>query len=290
MKNIKKNADFEQNLLSQQAQAFFRVNRTRPKKQLGQHFLINPDILSVIIEAGEITSNDVVIEIGAGLGCLTAALAECAKHVVAIEVDPKLAAELENQFAAKNQVQIVHADILKIGFLSLLPQDSRPKVIANLPYGITSPILWKLLEHSKILDTCVLMMQREVAERIVASPGGKDYGALTIGISYYADTSLIDILTPDNFYPAPKVDSALLKLTMRDEPRVIVDDKDYFFRIVREAFRGRRKMLKNSLRRFASANTLSNVFTELNIAPQRRAETLDITEFAALANLLHLNI
>ena len=290
MKNIRKNVTPEQNLLIQQAQAFFRVNRTRPKKQLGQHFLINPDILPVIIETCEVTSNDVAIEIGAGLGCLTAALAEVTKKVVAIEVDPQLVSELETQFSSDRKVQIVQADILEVDFPSLLPPDSRPKVVANLPYGITSPILWKLLEHTKILDTCVLMMQREVAERIVASPGGKDYGALTIGISYYADTTLIDLLTPDNFYPAPKVDSALLKLTMRDEPRVIVNDEDYFFRVVREAFRGRRKMLKNSLRRFASANMLSNVFEELDIAPQRRAETLDIAEFAALADLLHLNV
>lgn len=290
MKNIKKKTVYEQNILLQQAQAFFRSNQTRPKKQLGQHFLINPDVLSIIIEAGEVKSTDVVIEIGAGLGCLTAALADSAKHVVAVEVDPQLASELKNQFTAEQQIEIVQADILEADLLSLIPQGTRPKVVANLPYGITSPILWKLLENSKILDTCILMMQREVAERIVASPGGKDYGALTIGISYYADTTLIDRLSPDNFFPAPKVDSALLKLTMCDEPKVVVDSEDYFFRIVREAFRGRRKMLKNSLRRFASTDTLSNVFAELNIAPQRRAETLDIVEFAALANLLHLNI
>ena len=134
------------------------------------------------------------------------------------------------------------------------------------------------------------MMQREVAERIVATPGGKDYGALTIGVSYYADTELIATLSPQNFFPAPKVDSALLKLTMREQPRVVVNDKEYFFRIVREAFRGRRKMLKNSLRRFAAADMLSAAFTKLDIAPQRRAETLDITEFAALANLLQGNV
>ena len=276
--------------LLQQAKAFLKTHRTHPKKQLGQHFLINPDVLSVIIEAGEVTGTDVVIEIGAGLGCLTAVLAEHAKSVIAIEVDPLLYAELESQFSTDVDVQIVRADVLGVEFPSLFPPNTRPKVIANLPYGITTPILWKLLAHTNQLSTCVLMMQREVAERIVAPPGGKDYGALTIGVSYYADTTLIGILSPDNFFPAPQVDSALLKLTTREKPRVTVNDEEYFFRIVREAFRGRRKMLKNSLRRFASAETLNAAFTALKIAPQRRAETLDITEFAALANLLQANI
>ncbi|RKU09251.1 16S rRNA (adenine(1518)-N(6)/adenine(1519)-N(6))-dimethyltransferase [Candidatus Poribacteria bacterium] len=282
--------NFESMTLLQQAKAFLKAHRTHPKKQLGQHFLINPDVLSVIIEAGEVTDTDVVIEIGAGLGCLTAALAEKAKSVIAIEVDPLLYKELETQFSTDADVQIVRADVLEIEFSSLFPPNTRPKVIANLPYGITTPILWKLLEHTNQLNTCVLMMQREVAERIVAPPGGKAYGALTIGVSYYADTTLIGILSPQNFFPAPQVDSALLKLTMREKPRVLVNDEAYFFRIVREAFRGRRKMLKNSLRRFAAPERLNAAFTELKIAPQRRAETLDITEFAALANLLHANV
>lgn len=276
--------------LLQQAKTFLKTHRTHPKKQLGQHFLINPDVLSVIIEAGEVTDTDVVIEIGAGLGCLTTTLAEKAKSVIAIEVDPLLYKELETQFSTDADVQIIRADVLALEFPSLFLPNTRPKVIANLPYGITTPILWKLLEHANQLNTCILMMQREVAERIVAPPGGKDYGALTIGVSYYADTTLIGILSPQNFFPSPKIDSALLKLTMREKPKVIVNDEEYFFRIVREAFRGRRKMLKNSLRRFAAPETLNAAFTELKIAPQRRAETLDITEFAALANLLHANV
>ena len=132
------------------------------------------------------------------------------------------------------------------------------------------------------------MMQKEVAERIVAGPGGKDYGALTIGISYHAEAELIAILSPENFYPAPKVDSALLKLTMREKPKVAVENEQLFFNVVRTAFRTRRKMLKNALARgrFASGEVLGTIFEELGIAPERRAETLDITEFAALANSL----
>lgn len=276
--------------LQNQVKTYLRANRTRPKKQLGQHFLITPEVLSIILEAGEVSDTDVVIEIGAGLGFLTTALAEKAKKVIAIEVDSLLYAELDSQFSNVPIVEIIQADFLKTDISTLIPQGSRPKVIANLPYAITTPILWKLLEHSNQLGSCVLMMQREVAERIAASPGGKDYGALTIGISYYADTSLIQTLSPDNFYPAPKVDSALLKLTMLDAPKVEVNDESHFFKIVREAFRGRRKMLKNSLRRFASAETLNKALSDLDIAPQRRAETLDITEFAALAELLQPNV
>ena len=162
------------------------------------------------------------------------------------------------------------------------------KVIANLPYSITTPILWKLLDYHKQIHSCVLMTQKEVAERIVAEPGGKDYGALTIGVTYRTDATLIATLSPENFYPAPKVDSALLKLTMRQHPKVKVENEEFFFKVVRTAFRTRRKMLKNTLvrSRLASAKVLGTAFEKLGIAPERRAETLDITEFAALANFL----
>ncbi len=276
--------------LLQHAQTFFRSNRTYPKKQLGQHFLINPEVLSIIVDAGEVAQTDVVIEIGAGLGCLTASLAQIAKTVIAIEIDPLLHAELEVQFANDKNTDIIQADILEIPIPSIIPQDTCPKVIANLPYGITTPILWRLLNHANLLNNCILMMQWEVAERIVAKPGGKDYGALTIGISYYADSELVVKLSPENFYPTPQVESALLKLTMLKEPRVLVNDEVHFFRVVREAFRGRRKMLKNTLRRYATVETLTNTLTDLNIAPERRAETLDITEFAALANRLQPDV
>ncbi len=277
----------------QQIRDFFALNHTRPKKQLGQNFLVNPEILKIILEAGELTNTDTVIEIGAGLGCLTEVVARHVKSVIAVEVDSLLYKVLEAQFSTNPRVQLLNADILKLELNTLL-SDETPiiaptfKVLANLPYSITTPILWKLLEHHKQIHSCVLMMQKEVAERIVARPGGKDYGALTIGITYHAEAELIATLSPENFYPAPKVDSALLKLTMREEPKVAVENEALFFSIVRTAFRTRRKMLKNSLvrGRFASNEVLGTVLEELGIAPQRRAETLDIAEFAALANAL----
>jgi 16S rRNA (adenine1518-N6/adenine1519-N6)-dimethyltransferase len=324
----------------QQLRDFFALNHTRPKKRLGQNFLVNPEVLEIILEAGEITDTDTVIEIGAGLGCLTDVLARRAKRVIAVEVDellynalvahfgatckpklavesgatckPKLAVEsgaacefpkLATQKSIESHVQLLNADILKLELNSLLSSDTGTvlygrgdlvptiKVIANLPYSITTPILWKLLDHHKQIHSCVLMMQKEVAERIVAEPGGKDYGALTIGVAYRTDATLITTLSPENFYPAPKVDSALLKLTMRDNPKVTVENEEFFFKVVRTAFRMRRKMLKNSLvrSRLASAKVLETAFEELGIAPERRAETLDITEFAALANFLFFN-
>ena len=281
----------------QQIRAFFALNHTRPKKQLGQNFLVNPEPLKIILEAGALTAHDTVIEIGAGLGCLTDAVVGHVERVIAVEVDELLFNALAAQFSTDSRVQLLNADILKVEFDSLLSEGTGTvpttfKVIANLPYSITTPILWKLLAHHKQIHSCVLMMQKEVAERIAASPGGKDYGALTIGVTYYAEATLIATLPPENFYPAPKVDSALLKLTMREKPKVAVEDEELFFRIVRTAFRTRRKMLKNALvrGRFVSGEVLAAKFEELGIAPQRRAETLDITEFAALANSLSQSI
>ena len=288
----------------QQIRDFFALNHTRPKKQLGQNFLVNPEVLDIILEAGELTDTDTVIEIGAGFGYLTEALAQRAERVIAVEVDELLYKVLAGQFATDSHVQLLNADILKLEINVLFSDGTHPvpplspdrtrnvpdtfKVIANLPYNLTTPILWKLLDHHKRIHSCVLMMQKEVAERIVAEPGGKDYGALTIGVAYRTDATLIATLSPENFYPVPKVDSALVKLTMHQHPRVRVENEDFFFKVVRTAFRTRRKMLKNTLirSRLTSAKVLETALAELGIAPERRAETLDITEFAALANFL----
>lgn len=287
----------------QQVRDFFALNHTRPKKRLGQNFLVNPEVLNIILEAGEPTDSDTVIEIGAGLGYLTEALTRRAKRVIAVEVDTLLYNALVAHFDAAYKsklalqkpitppVQLLNADILKLELNSLLESGNTShtyKVIANLPYSITTPILWKLLAHQKQIHSCVLMMQREVAERIVAGPGGKDYGALTIGVAYHAEATLIATLPPEDFYPSPKVDSAILKLRMRESPKVDVENEALFFKIVRTAFRTRRKMLKNALvrGRFASAEELTAAFEATRIAPERRAETLDITEYAALTNFL----
>lgn len=272
-----------------QVREFLNRTGTRPKKRLGQNFLINPSILDKIVAASEITDTDLALEIGAGLGFLTSSLAASAKQVIAIEVDNALFRELQCKFSEIPKVTLIHGDVLKVDLSALLQQFPRTntKVIANLPYSITTPILWKLLNHHRRIGICLLMMQKEVVERIVAPPGGKTYGALTVGTSYYAETEIVHVLPPNCFYPAPQVESAIVKLKIRDAPKVLVADEALFFRIVRASFQARRKMLRNALLRNnvpITAEALDCIFDQLAIDPRRRGETLDISEFAALAN------
>lgn len=273
----------------QQVRKFLNRTGTRPRKRLGQNFLIDPSVLEKIADVAAFTDIDLALEIGAGLGFLTSALAGKAKQVIAIEVDNVLFRELQCRFSDSPRVRLIHGDVLKANLSALLDQFPRTntKVIANLPYSITTPILWKLLGHHKQIGLCVLMMQREVAERIVAPPGRKTYGALTIGVSYYAETEIVDVLPPDCFYPAPQVESAIIKLKIRDAPKVRVADEALFFRIVRASFQARRKMLRNALLKNnvpITAEALDSVFDKLAIDSRRRGETLEISEFAALAN------
>ena len=275
----------------QQVRKFLNRTGIRPRKRLGQNFLIDPSILEKVVAASEITDADFALEIGAGLGFLTSALASNAKQVVAIELDNALHQELRCKFSDCPMVTLIHGDVLKLNFSALLNQfpTANTKVIANLPYSITTPILWKLLSHHKQIGICVLMMQKEVAERIVALPGGKTYGALTIGISYYAESEIVHVLPPNCFYPAPQVESAIVKLKIRDAPKVRVADEPLFFRIVRASFQARRKMLRNALLRNnvpITAEALDCIFDQLAIDSRRRGETLDISEFAALANAI----
>ncbi|MDE0185177.1 MAG: 16S rRNA (adenine(1518)-N(6)/adenine(1519)-N(6))-dimethyltransferase RsmA [Candidatus Poribacteria bacterium] len=268
---------------------FLNRTGTRPRKRLGQNFLIDPNVLEKIVAASEITDADSALEIGAGLGFLTSALALNAKRVIAIEVDNVLFRELQCRFTDFPQVRLIHGDVLKVNLSPLLDQFSRSntKVIANLPYSITTPIIWKLLSHHRHIGICVLMMQREVADRIAALPDRKTYGALTVGISYYAETEIVDVIPPDCFYPAPQVESAIVKLKIRDAPKVRVADEALFFRIIRASFQARRKMLRNALLKNnvpITAEALDSVFDKLEIDPRRRGETLEISEFAALAN------
>ena len=281
--------------LHQQVREFLNRTGGRPKKRLGQHFLIDPHVLQEIVWAAQLTDADLALEIGAGLGFLTSALANHAKKVVAVELDAVLFTELERKFSESPHVTLIQADILKRDISPLLCNFpvKQTKVIANLPYYITTPVLWRLLEHHQQLGTCVLMMQMEVAQRIVAPPGGKDYGSLSIGVCYYAEAEIIQTLSPHQFYPSPKVHSALLRLKLRDGPPVTVENERLFFRIVRAAFATRRKMLRNALLKSDVAinrDVLEAAFNQLVIDPRRRGETLSIDEFATLANALNKQI
>ena len=281
--------------LYQQTREFLKRTGRNPNQKLGQHFLIDPHTLQEIAWSAKLTDADFVLEIGAGLGFLTSVLAASAKRVVAIEIDEFLYAELQLKFSQTPHISLIQGDILKQNLPALLDDfpPEHTKIVANLPYYITTPVLWELMKHHRKIGTCILTMQTEVAERIISPPGNKRYGALSIGVSYYAEAEIVHRVPPDRFFPSPQVDSSILYLQMRTTPQVSVENETLFFRIVRAAFQSRRKMLRNALLKNGvsiSADTLNAVCDQLAIDPQRRGETLGIAEFAALANGLHQHI
>ena len=278
--------------LYQQTREFLKRTGRNPNQKLGQHFLIDPHTLQEIAWAAKLTDADFVLEIGAGLGFLTSVLAATAKRVVAIEIDEFLYAELQLKFSQTPHISLIQGDILKQNLTALLDDfpPEHTKIVANLPYYITTPVLWELMKHHRKIGACILTMQTEVAERIISPPGNKRYGALSIGVSYYAEAEIVHRIPPDQFFPSPQVDSSVLRLQMHDTPQFTVDNEALFFRVVRAAFQSRRKMLRNALLKNGvsiSADTLNTICAQVTIDPQRRGETLDIAEFAALANSLH---
>ncbi len=259
----------------------------RPKKSLGQHFLTDTNIARDIVEAANITGDDAVVEIGPGNGILTRLLAERAKKVIAIEIDERLADGLKNDLAGFKNIELLHADALQFPFEKI---EGRFKVAANLPYYITTPIIFHLLESRDKIVSMTLMMQKEVAERIAAKPGGKDYGVLSIAVQFYTEP-LINFIVPSSaFYPKPKVESAVVSFSILKKRRVDVLDEGFFFKVVRAAFSQRRKTLRNALKAANLPKTtddaLDSAFTKTGIDPKRRGETLSIAEFAKLADQL----
>ena len=206
--------------LRQQVHEFLKRTGRNANQKLGQHFLIDPHALQEIAGAAKLTDADSVLEIGAGLGFLTSALAATAKRVVAIEIDEFLYAELQVKFSKTPHISLIQGDILKQNLPSLLNDfpSQNTKIVANLPYYITTPVLWELLKFRQKIGSCVLTMQTEVAERIISPPGNKRYGALSIGVSYYAEAEIMHRIPPNQFFPSPQVDSSVLKLQMRDTP------------------------------------------------------------------------
>lgn len=274
----------------------------RPTKALGQNFLIDDDILMRIIEAAELTKEDLVLEIGPGLGSLTVELAEAAGLVVAVELDKKLIPVLNENLKNYANVKIVNKDILKLNVeeeLSLAlaskggsfsPKEL--KIVANLPYYITTPVVMKLLESGMKAKTMVFMVQKEVADRMKAEPGGKEYGALSIAVQYYSKPSAVLEVPPHSFIPKPDVDSTVVKLDIYDKPPVALHDNELFFRVVKAAFGQRRKTLVNALSNSGYFNTskdeLKKIIGSIGLDENRRGETLSISQFAQLANLIFM--
>ena len=268
------------------------------KKSLGQNFLTEPNILRKIVETAGIDENTNVIEVGPGIGALTEQLARNAAQVLAFEIDDRLLPVLQDTLAPYPNVTVIHQDVLESDLVKttgeVFTKDLPIKVVANLPYYITTPIMMHFLESDLPVAEMVVMMQREVADRISAAPGTKAYGSLTIAVQYYMEAKLAFIVPKTVFVPQPNVDSAILKLTRRPTPAVAVTDEQAFFRLTKAAFQLRRKTLWNNLlhaygKDDATKAWLTKSLEEADIDPKRRGETLSLAEFAALSNALEAN-
>lgn len=264
------------------------------KKSLGQNFLIDQNILNKIVSAAQLTEQSGVLEIGPGIGALTQRLAEHARKVAAVEIDQRLIPILSELFADQDHVAIIHGDILQIDVKQLISEQfadcASVHVVANLPYYITTPILLKLLEERHALSNIVVMIQKEVAERMAADPGGKEYGSLSIAVQYYCEPELVTLVPHTVFIPRPNVDSAVIRLKVRSEPPVSVKDEVHFFRVVKAAFAHRRKTIYNNLSSFTGKQNkerLSAALLAAGVDPSRRAETVSIEEFARIADALY---
>lgn len=272
----------------------------RPTKSLGQNFLIDDSIVGRIVDSANVNENDLVIEIGPGLGGMTVELAERAGKVVAVEIDRHLLTVLKENVKDYKNVTILNKDILKIDINTEIIEHpeikkdgfipSQIKVIANLPYYITTPIIMSLLEQELPLDSMVFMLQAEVADRIVAEPGGKEYGALSIAVQYYSKPEKLFMVPPQSFIPQPGVDSTVIKLDIYKAPPVKVDDKDVFFRTVKAAFGQRRKTLVNALSNsgffLKNKDEIKEILINMQVGENQRGETLSIKQFAQLSDLL----
>ncbi|WHH57055.1 16S rRNA (adenine(1518)-N(6)/adenine(1519)-N(6))-dimethyltransferase RsmA [Petroclostridium sp. X23] len=266
----------------------FRFN-----KNLGQNFLIDANVLDKIAEASGIGENTGAIEIGPGIGVLTQVLAEHAGKVVAIELDSHLIPILNETLGQYDNVKVINADALKIDMNAIINNElagMNVKVVANLPYYITTPIIMDLLEKRLNIDSITVMIQKEVAERMVAKAGEKEYGALSVAVQYFTEPNLIMTVPPHCFMPQPKVESTVIKLDLRRQPAVSVQDEKQFFRVVKAAFGQRRKTLVNALSNSGlftmSKEQIRETLVKLEIQENRRGETLTIMQFAELANAI----
>ena len=262
-------------------------------KSLGQNFITDKSVIERIVEGSDVTEDDLVIEIGPGIGVLTAEAAETAAKVVAIEIDKKLIPILGETLADYDNIRVINQDILKTDINEIIREERESgsftggvKIMGNLPYYITTPIIMGILEKGVGADSITIMMQKEVADRIKSSPGGKIYGAISVAVQYYCEVEQVASVPKEVFVPRPKVDSAVLKLTIRKERPVDLIDERSFFACIKAGFGQRRKTLLNSLTGVngLGKEDIKEVLENAGVDAARRAETLDITEFAAIAN------
>ncbi len=262
----------------------------RLSKKLGQNFLIDENIIHKIITGAEITKNDIIIEVGPGIGTLTQYLAEEASRVLAIEIDKKLIPILEETLKDYDNIEVINKNVLDINLKELVVskfKGQRVKVVANLPYYVTTPIIMKFLEEEVPIKDIVVMVQKEVADRLKAKPSTKDYGSLSVAVQYYCEPKIVTRVPKTVFIPNPNVESTVIRLKALDNPQVQVDDKKLFHNVVRASFAKRRKTLLNSLS-FSDLgldkDQINKILKSCHIDPKRRGESLTIEEFAAIAN------
>lgn len=262
------------------------------QKRFGQNFLIDAHILDKIVSGALVCEDDCVLEIGPGIGTMTQYLAERARKVIAVEIDKALIPILEDTLSSYDNVTVINDDILKVDINSLVKEynNSKPiKVVANLPYYITTPIIMGLFEADVPIDSITIMIQKEVADRMQEGPGTKDYGALSLAVQFYSKPEVIAYVSPECFIPKPNVGSAVIKLKRYEEAPVDVKDKDFMFRLIRAAFNQRRKTLVNSIGN--SGNNISKdkiveALQRMGLSESIRGERLSLEEFAALSNIL----
>ena len=257
----------------------------KPKKSLGQNFLVGANLNKKIVEACRIKNDETVIEIGPGKGALTGLIAEKAKYTYAVEIDKELSERLCMNFIGNTKVKIILADFLKIDLNRYMPCGVKTKIIGNIPYYITTPIIEKLLKHSERISSAYLTVQKEYARRICAEPGCKEYGSLSCFVRYYAKPKIEFYIKSGSFYPKPKVDSALISLQIHSKPPVELNDRERFFTLIRSAFAQKRKTLKNNLKSVLPQQTISSFLEKTGLGPKARAEELSLQNFADLANL-----
>ena len=261
------------------------------QKKFGQNFLIDERVLEKIISAAEVNKDDFVLEIGPGIGTMTQYLAENAREVMAVEIDKNLIPILSDTLSAYDNVSILNADILKVDIAKIVEEKNggKPvKVVANLPYYITTPIIMGLFESHVPIDSITVMVQKEVADRMQSGPGTKDYGALSLAVQYYAEPYVVANVPPNCFMPRPNVGSAVIRLTLHENPPTTVKDESLMFRIIRASFNQRRKTLLNGLNNSpeiaATKEQIQTAFEKLGFPANVRGETLTLKEFAALAD------
>ncbi len=263
------------------------------QKKFGQNFLIDGRVLEKIMDAADIGAEDFVLEIGPGIGTMTQYLAERARQVMAVEIDRNLIPILSETLSAYDNVEILNADILKIDLRKIVEEKNQGqpiKVVANLPYYITTPIIMELFESEIPVDNITVMVQKEVADRMQAQPGTKDYGALSLAVQFYAEPYIAANVPPNCFMPRPKVGSAVIRLTRHKNPPVEVKNKKLLFQLIRASFNQRRKTLQNGIKNFSglsfSKEEVAKALEQIGVSPTIRGEALSLEQFAELCSLL----